>query len=280
MKLLRLQDAALTHLDVRFRQSPLALLIPSLIFFSITAGIVYKYLFDELPLCAAIPSGGFTLIFGLMVFSSFRKSLAPTNWFLAIGPDRVLVKFRSYLNAHFPAQDPQVVSFDPSEIVSARITKQKIKAPGRKGNQTSFHTFLDLYGPSVDLSLLKERIKYERTIKAQKMSKYVSAKARHYPVSVVSNDTIRIEWPGIIIYVAPGIKKALSALEKQGVTIEYPQKEVIDLTARGRSNLKSAEDKILYLAERGNLLAATKLARRTYKLSLAEAKQFVEDLLE
>ena len=77
-----------------------------------------------------------------------------------------------------------------------------------------------------------------------------------------------------------GIQKALSILEKQGITIEPTQKEAIDLTARGRSNLKSTEDKILYLAERGNLLAAIKLARRTYKLSLAEAKQFVEDLLK
>lgn len=80
--------------------------------------------------------------------------------------------------------------------------------------------------------------------------------------------------------IVPGIKKALAVLNRQGVTIESPKKEVIDLTERGRNNLKSNEDKILYLAERGNLLAATKLARRTYNFSLSEAKQFVEDLLE
>lgn len=40
------------------------------------------------------------------------------------------------------------------------------------------------------------------------------------------------------------------------------------------------DDKILHLAERGNLMAATKLARRVYKLSLTEAKQFVEEMLK
>ena len=93
-------------------------------------------------------------------------------------------------------------------------------------------------------------------------------------------DTIRIEWRSPRDIVVPGIKKALAALGQQGATIESPIREAIDLTARGRANLKSAEDKILYSAERGNLLAAIKLARRTYNFNLAEAKQFVEDLLE
>jgi ribosomal protein L7/L12 len=64
------------------------------------------------------------------------------------------------------------------------------------------------------------------------------------------------------------------------VNMERLHREVIDLTEDGAAIQKSTEDKILHLAERGNLMAATKLARRIYKLSLTEAKQFVEELLE
>jgi hypothetical protein len=281
MKLLVLQDVAFNNLDGRFRHSPLADLITLLVFFSLVAGAICWYWFGDLPLYAVILFGGFMLIMGRMAFFNFRKSLAPTNWLLAIGPDRILIKFRSFLNSHFPSADPQVVSLDPSEIASARITTQWIKAPGlHSRRQTSFHTFLDLHVPSVDLAPLKERVKYERTLKAQKIGKHVSLKVRHYPVSVMGEDTIRIEWPSPLIYFAPGIKKALAALDRQGIRLESPKKEKIDLTRKGRSDLKSAEDKILYLAERGNFPAAVKLARRTYRLSLTEAKQFVEGLME
>ena len=281
MKLLVLEDTALTNLDMKFRQSPLAQLIPSLIFFSLTGGAVYWYWFRGMHLITAVLFGGMMFLMGLALFSSFKKALAPTNWLLAIGPDRVLIKFRSYLNAHFPSTDPQVVLLDPSEIAYARIAKQKIKVPGsRNRNRTSFHTFLDLHVPSTDLMPLKDRIKYERILKPQKTGKYTKSKCHHYPVSILNIDTIRIEWPSPIIFIAPGISRALTMLSRQGVKIESPKKEFVDLTEKGRSDLKSSEDKILYLAERGNLIAAAKLAQRTYKLSLAQAKQFVEDILE
>ena len=281
MTLLTLQDAGLTNLDVRFRQSPIVQLIAFVLFFCLGIGAGCWYWFGELPLARALLSGGSILVVSLLFFANFRKALSPANWILAVGPGRVLVKFRSYLNARFPAADPQVVLLDPSEIAFGRMTKQRIKAPGRRGrNETSFHTFLDLRVHSVDLTPLKERIKYERILKPQAMGRHTSAKAQHYPVSVAGADTIRIEWRSPRDIVTPGIRKALGALKGQGIAVEPPSREVIDLTEQGRRGLEKAEDKILYLAERGNLMAATRLARRAYGLGLTEARQFVEDLAE
>ena len=90
---------------------------------------------------------------------------------------------------------------------------------------------------------------------------------------------LRIEWRSPSDIVTPGIKKALVKLKEEGIRIETLQKEVIDLTC-DRTNPKRMEDNILHLAERGNLLAATKLARQAYGLSLTEAKVFVEDLIQ
>ncbi len=68
-------------------------------------------------------------------------------------------------------------------------------------------------------------------------------------------------------------------MREQGIRIEPIEKEVIDL-ARNEADQKQMEDNILHLAERGNLPAATKLARRTYGFSLAKAKEFVEELIQ
>jgi len=282
MKLLVLQDAHLSPLGCRFRQSPLAQFTAFLLFAGLTVGALCWHRFGDLPLLGAIFGSGFMGLFSLLFFSIFKKSLAPTNWILAIGPDRVLVKFRSYLNAHFPSTDPQVVQFHPSELRSARITKQRITAPGsNRGNVTSFHTFLDLHVSAAELAPLQERLKYERTVKVQTGTKLKSSsRARHYPVSVVDSDTIRIEWRSPQDVIVPGAKKALAALSRCHVSVEVLNREVIDLTEGSSTVAKSTEDKILHLAERGNLMAATKLARRAYKLKLTDAKQFVEELLE
>jgi hypothetical protein len=282
MNLLVLQDVNLSPLDCRFRQSPLAQFGAFLLFASLAVGAFCWYRFGDLPLLVTIFSGGFLGLISLLFFSIFKKSLAPTNWILAVGPDRILIKFRSYLNAHFPSTDPQVAQFHPSELRSAGITKQRITAPGSgNGYVTSFHTFLDLHVSGAVLSPLQERLKYERTVKVQTGTRIKSSsKARHYPVSVIDSDTIRIEWRSPQDVVVPGAKKALAVLSRFHVSIEAINREVIDLTEDCAAAQKSTEDKILLLAERGNLMAATKLARRVYKLNLTEAKQFVEELLE
>jgi len=277
-----LKEINTTALYAQFKQSPLAQLIAAMLFVGLIMGTVCWHYFGDFPLGGVIFSGGFFGLFAWISFSSFKKSLAPTNWILSVGPDRILVKFRSYLNSHFPQTDPQVVQFHPSEIQSARITKQRITAPGSRNRRvTSFHTFLDLNISEQDLTPLKEQLKYERSLKMPLTGKFVksSGKSRHYPVSVVDNRTIRIEWRSPWDIVIPSIKKAINKLRRQGISIEALQKEVIDLT-RDRADQKRMEDNILHLAERGNLLAATKLARRTYGFGLTEAKDFVEDLLE
>ena len=282
MQLLTLQDLNLTNLGRKFKQSPLAQLVATVIFVSLAAGMFCWYRLGELPGIIAVFSGGFLLLIGLICFTTFMKSLAPTNWVMAVGPNRVLIKFRSYLNAHFPATDPQVVQLSPSEIKFANITKQTITTPGSDHhNVTSFHTFLDLHIASGDLAALKNWLKYERTVKVTSGKAIkTSSRSRHYPVSVVDNRIIRVEWRSPQDVVVPGIKKAIALLARHNISIAALNKEVLDLTDNSEKGQRRMDDKILLLAERGNLMAAAKLARRAYKLSLTEAKQFVEDLLE
>jgi hypothetical protein len=282
MKLLTLQEISPTPLDTQFKQSPLVQLIAALLFVGLIVGALCWHCLGDFPLGGVIFTGGFFGLFAWISFPSYIKSRAPTNWILSIGPDRILVKFRSYLNPHFPQTDPQVVQLHPSEIYSACITKQRITAPGsRGGNTTSFHTFLDLNTTARDLSPLKEQLVYERNLKMPVTGTFVksSGKSQHYPVSVVDNRTVRIEWRSPQDIVTPAAKKALDTLNGQGIHIEALHKEVIDLT-RDRTDHSRMEDNILLLAERGNRVAAVKLARRTYGFDITEAKEFVEGLLK
>lgn len=282
MKLLKLQDVSLGQHHCVCKQSPLAQFVAFLLFGALTMGAFCWHRFGALPLWGAILGGGFLFLISLLFFSIFKKSLATTNWIMAVGPNEVLIKFRSYLNAHFPKTDPQVVQLLPSELQWARITKQRITAPGSdNGNVTSFHTFVDLSVRAGDLSPLQDRLKYERTVQIETGTKVKTrSRARHYPVSVVDSQLIRIEWRSPHDVVVPGAKKALAALSRCGIAVDSLHREVIDLTEDRSETKKSTEDKILHLAERGNLMAATKLARRAYKLSLTDAKQFVEELQE
>jgi hypothetical protein len=223
-----------------------------------------------------------SVLISLLVSGAFKKSLLPTNWLLAIGPDEIFIKFRSYQNVDFPGDDPQAVSLKLSEIASVNITKQTIISPGsRNSSTTSFHTFLDINVISSDLNSLKEQLKYERNISSEKKTGFITirSKVRHYPISVVDHDTIRIEWRSPTDIILPRIKKAILAFQRQKIKIDPNKKEKIDTTSRGRNDKNKAEDDILHLAERGNIMAATKLARRTYNLTLAEAKQFVEEMI-
>lgn len=76
-----------------------------------------------------------------------------------------------------------------------------------------------------------------------------------------------------------GVKKVVSLLSRQGIAVGEKRREVIDLTLR-KGDTDKIEDKIVQLIERGNMIAAVKLVRRTYNYNLTEAKEFVEGLLE
>ena len=281
MQLITLNEIKTPVTYARFKQSPLAQMIATILFVSLIIGIMCAHIFGDVPLGVAVFCSGFIGLFAWFSFSSFKKSLSAHNWILSISPDLIQVKFRSYMNTHLPEGDPQVVQFRPSEIESARITKQRITMPGSSSKRvTSFHTFLDLRVANQDLRPLREQIKYERNLKPPPAGKFIksSGKYRHYPVSVVDNRVVRIEWRSPSDIVTPGINKALAKLKEQGISIESLQKEVIDSTC-DRTDNKRMEDRIIYLAERGNLLAATRLARRIYGMSLIEAKAFVEELI-
>ncbi len=278
MKLKRLQDVDHLTMSRIFKQSLIVNFIVCLFCLGCISGAIYGYCSGDLPLLFFILLCFFLAFFAVICLNLLRKSSGSANWLVSVRQDRLLIKFRSYLNSHFPASDLQVIQLDPEEIKSACITKQILVSPGKNNGKTqSYHTFLDLNLYEQDMALLVEQLRYERRLKKPPEGKSHITSC-HNPVSVVNGHTIRIEWRSPRDFIVPGVRKALLELEKLDIVIGPQQKEKIDLTVDKAEEKAKSDDKIINLIERGNVMAAIRLTRQTYGLSLTDAKKFVDDL--
>ena len=284
MQLLKIKDVQLTTQESVFKESALVQFLAGLIGVGFGIGMFLGYRYGKLPFYVFILSGVLPALFSIMCFRHCAKAMSPTNWLLAIGPDRVLIKFRSYLNTQLPEEDPQVVSLSFSEIEAAQITKEKIRYYRSQGNSktTEYQTHFDLHIKTDSLQPLRERLRYERSVKTYKDSGIYksSTKARHYPVSVPEDKIIRIHWRCSGSFVTGGIKKAADLLARNHVIIKPVQRKISDFTTKAVQDGAKAGDKILELAESGNIIAATKLAKRVYNYDTTQAKKFVDSLLQ
>lgn len=259
--------------DVIFRQSvqaPLAATVGSLLAATGVFTAVWK---EILPWPLAALAGIFLVLFSALSAVSLRRALSPTNWLLACDRRRVLIKLRSYLNAGFP-EVPHVLELPLTEIEAARETRLDLVGRdhlNERANQSV--VFLDLQlRVEADLTQLEERLRHERQLRGG------GTAWRHYPVSVIDERTLRIEWRGKHARTVPGVAEALHLLGR-AVRTEAGKREHVDLGAVGRRP-DGAEilGQVRSLAVQGRVLEATLLAKRAFGWSTTEAKQFVEQV--
>ena len=265
MRLLRIDEAQLRPDDTVFKEPtdfPLLLtggiLALGLLFAYLTiAKREWAFLFPALILLGA----------GVAMVNIVRPALKPTNWVLAIGADRVLVKFRPYSHTRFSDADPQVVEVPMSEIGS--IARRTIAVTDR-GHKGILHTVrepvLDFRLPGASLGVLKERLRHERT--------HPGVWATHHPVSVVAGEVIRVSWKGNAAWLRPKTEEAVRLLG-QHVAVDPETYVEIDLT---RPESIAPVDREWYL--RGLVAAGTNvktviLTEKLYGVSNEEAKRMI-----
>jgi hypothetical protein len=248
-------------------------------------------------------------VMALMTLSRFFKAIKPVNWVVKFGADRILVKYRSYLNAHLPEEDLIIVEIPFSEIEWVRKTKETLYTEDSESTLTRFFTFLDMKLKSSNVEELKNALKFERNrrppieslnhdlfnarkykkpeqeiaelkekirieiAKHPKGGKRVTTVNGHHPVKMTEPNILRVEWNGLW----PRINQMLNSLQ-QKITVEPELKLKSDYTSSRSS--KNLDDQILDLAERGRKIEAVKLVRIKYGYSLTEAREFVEKLIK
>jgi hypothetical protein len=265
-----------TPSDVLFRQAVRTPLVATLLSLLAVAGIFLAGIAGRLPAAVAGLGGGSLLLFSAVSAVMLRRACSPANWLLACDGRRVLIKLRSYLNTAFPAEIPHVLEIPLAEVEAVRATQLELEGQDSAGETLRERLlFLDVRPkPGVDLSELQERLRRERKLRSR------GTAWRHYPVSVLDDRTIRIEWRSKRARIVPGIDQALQLLGGAAREEEEPT-EYVELGGDARMlESTDAMHHVRALAEQGRILEATLLAKRAFGWSTAEARERIEQLAE
>jgi hypothetical protein len=265
-----------TPADVIFRQSVRAPLAAMLLLLLAAVGLFLAGIAGRLPAVVSGLGGGSLLLFSALSAVMVRRARSPANWLLACDGRRVLIKFRSYLNATFPAEVAHVLEIVLADVEAVQATQSELR--GQDSARETFRErllFLDVrLKPGADLSELQERLRGERQLRSGRTA------WRHYPVSVLDDRTIRIEWRSKRTRIVPGIDRALPLLGGAAHQAHGPR-EYVELGGAGRKvESTEAMHQVRALAEQGRIVEATLLAKRAFGWSTAEARQRIEELAE
>ena len=275
MQLMRLADVMVSDRDRIFAYSRSRALLGSitLLIAAVTAAVL-SWVNDSwlgYYLAAVILLGFF--IFRKMVSARFR----PSNWLVRVSDHGLFVKFRSYLNDHFPEQDFTVVFIAHAEIRSARFILQRQEVPDRDDGgrptaitKTQKLVEVELASETKELSdaLTQERA---HALDGKNLGK-ISARFHHLPVRLAAPDRLQIEWN-----VFPNAQTFLDALSRHTL-IQPTQKTKKDYVHLETLSRAEQEARLLELAESGDKIGAIAMARRLYAYDLATAKDFIEGL--
>lgn len=269
--------------DLVFREARLGKLIAFAIFTAATTAALIAALAPELIPPSLRPPRAITFavaaalsLFALVSSYTLRASLKRSNWLVRYDGNGLFVKFRSYLNHHFPAEDAVVVYIARSEIGWIRRTHEKRVTPRNRGDTVVSATYLDIGLRDADTTELERHLTLERRREAP-MIRRTRTKAQHYPVRVAEAGIVRVEWRDHRTNIVPRIDEAIRRL---GHRITVADAEKVEPEHILELNRDQQESRLLDMAERGEVLAAVKLAQRLYGLSTTEAKRFVEELSE
>lgn len=267
MKLLKISEVEIKPEYELYKQSTFWSLFAVVFFVLSMLGIIIWGISGGIPIGMMIFSASGLVIFILIFFSSYKKSLKPENWAVYLTDKHIFIKFRSFLNTAYPEDDPQVVCFKYSEIGSFFKGKETRTTPTMSGTkQIEYIKFIDLYIRTNTLELDKQ-LNYERTIKA---------KTRwHHNYVFVKDNKVRIIWFDTNTILTPNLTTVVKSLTKKGVYRTY-NSDIANIAC----NLMSDEDRnILELYNQGKYLESISMARRLYGINLSEAKEFVNELV-
>lgn len=277
MDLLRLQDVQIDPRDRVFRHARIRALIVWLAFFAAISTLFFKAYTDP-KWKPGYLSGSFFLLFLLFSLRFVTARFHPSNWLVRMSGAGLYVQYRSYLNYNLPADEPSVVFLSFGEITSARLIKERVEKPdpAKPGaTQTQYLRYVELE-LSGETAALVTAVSTERGEKAPMQKRWWGGSSatlyQDYPVAIDTPPYMRIRWD-----VVPGAKKFLEALRPYAPiteTISLAQ----DFTRLQSLGPEEQKKQLRELAQRGDTITASYLARKLYGGSLADAVKMVDGL--
>lgn len=235
--------------EIRFKYPFFSTLFFSLLMFVVAFAVPYSYSVkqNKIDYFFFAMWGLLFTAFGMLGFSSSIASLRPTNWLMRVSSDRILIKFRSYLNYKLPSDDRVVLSLSFDEIEWARRHVRTVNVPSgtrRKGKTTTTWVFLDLKLAAFDtseieaalmaeevnlpvpvvkeawkagrtgedgiLNFYREKVKKKWTVDKRAKNRWVDV-----PVKILEPGVLSLIWGGTRFQITPKIDKAIDILNKK-----------------------------------------------------------------
>jgi hypothetical protein len=223
------------------------------------------------PIIAYV-SGGSLVLFALVALAILRAALRPSNWMLRVAHNGLYLKYRSYRNHDFSPGDLTVAFIPRAEVDWLRGRTEDDVLPARGQDRSDLHQrrrllLIKLHDP--DTGALEDQLRQER----QRWSpgRRVKGKVRHYPVRVLPDGLIEVDWTGL-----GRLDRALAVL---GRSYRIEERDRRKLAGFGDLSREQLESRLIGFAERGDVVSALILAKRLYGYDTTEARAFVEQLV-
>ncbi|HYW13824.1 MAG TPA: hypothetical protein VE871_17810 [Longimicrobium sp.] len=224
-RFLRPSEAAIRGDERLVRPNAVFQLVFGIVLLGVAGWMGWRYREGTIHWGWAAGVGAFCLLFGVWMLQSWRLSLRPEAWLLAIGPERVLVRVRTYLNAHLTADEPQIVELPLAHLVSVRLRNYKRERGGPSDGKNYKHTtYLDFRTRDTDLGPLGEALAREYAPRADGSSTP--------PIVLMDGDMLSV----VMEPTRPDRDEVLCLLGER-MPREDTVSEVVDLGGRSRMRL-------------------------------------------
>lgn len=188
-----------------------------------------------------------------MSFRRWRRTQSPGVWQMAIGPDRVLVRFRGVMGTGLPSSDVQVIEVPLASLESVRRMRRTVQQKSGDERQRLSYEYLDLRVKGRDLRPLQAVLAAEQWDAARSWFRQ-----RDPTVAVTCDGVLRVETTFQGSATKPTLDEILRLLGKH-VPREEDARENLDLTNPASLSPEERDDAVRAIGEtnphRAHLLA-------------------------
>jgi hypothetical protein len=279
MRLLSLEEMPQMLQGTVCRQSRFAVLLVSVVMAAMLIGLpAYLVWHAPLPWWIKLLGAGLSGLVARWLIGNVLKSWRSTNWLMRIAPDGLWINTRSYLNLELPPGRTIVhLPYEEVDQVCEHLWKRTEQSSDGATMWTDRYLDIRLVEPAAEplrAELAEERRRY---VANSHLDGLATSRSRngHAPVTVPSDNAIRLAWRGRFDWVSPPLHRILRELEGRVAVGSATHSEL-----SSSQNLSGAEiDSLtLQLVESGDKMGAVKLLNDRRGYTMTEAHQFVEEL--
>jgi hypothetical protein len=196
VQLMREQDVPAKNNARIYRYAPWHVVVVYLVLLGLAAGLFVIGVRQHVTFMKILGSifGCFVLLGRRFLLARFRES----NWLVRADENGLYIKFRSYLNYHFPADDPTVVFIPFREIRKAHRTREQRQSGFVGDNRRSVQTVtLVEVELTCDVAALSSAVSEENSRPGPTEKRWygtTSRRANHCPLVVDAHGRLRLLW--------------------------------------------------------------------------------------